>query len=452
MPRDDAAERYERRRDEGPRMAGGSDATLTPTSRASVYVHFPWCLAKCPYCDFVSYVGDGGESSRYADAVIRELTARAPLFDGRCIESIFFGGGTPSLWNSHELGRVISAVFSELSVSDGAEITVECNPTSIDERRATALAAAGVNRVSIGVQSLRDERLRFLGRLHDAKGAIDAVRGAMRAGIKRVSADLIFGLPAQSPSEACAEANELADLGLDHVSCYQLTIEPGTRFGELARKGRLPLAEDGVVAEAFVAIDETLSARGLHHYEISNYAVPGQEARHNLGYWHGEEYLGLGCGAYGFVRQRSPRASGAGRPPTVGTRWRNVPVPAQYMSLGKDAWWRPAGASASISFASASAQRRSPAGDGDGGFAASTEEALDGETLLRERIMLGLRLREGIDIDASGSALDVVGWTPARERAARALEERGRILRDGPRVRIPRRAWLWADDTSSRLF
>lgn len=449
---DDAGGRNERR---GEAARTGSWASAcrggdaAPMPRASVYVHFPWCLAKCPYCDFVSYVGDGAESSRYADAVIRELSARAPLFAGRRVESIFFGGGTPSLWDSHELGRVISAAFSELSVSDAAEVTVECNPTSIDERRASALAAAGVNRVSIGVQSLRDERLRFLGRLHDAQGAIDAVRGAMRAGIKRVSADLIFGLPGQSPSEACAEANELADLGLDHLSCYQLTIEPGTRFGELARKGRLPLAEDGAVAEAFVAIDETLGARGLQHYEISNYALPGEEARHNLGYWHGDEYLGLGCGACGFVRARgSPQASGAGRLPPQGTRWRNVPVPERYMSLAEDAWRRPR----PLSEHPVGAPGPGPAGDGDRSFAAFTEEVLDGETLLRERIMLGLRLREGIDIGASARALDVVGWTPARERAARALEERGRIVRDGPRVRIPRRAWLWADDTSSRLF
>jgi putative oxygen-independent coproporphyrinogen III oxidase len=455
--RDDAGGRNDARRDGAHRTAGGTSPELsggaTPAPRASVYVHFPWCLAKCPYCDFVSYVGKGGESSRYADAVIRELSARAPLFDGRRIESIFFGGGTPSLWDAHELGRVISAAFSELSVSDGAEITVECNPTSIDERRASALAASGVNRLSIGVQSLRDERLRFLGRLHDAKGAIDAVRGAMRAGISRVSADLIFGLPEQSPSDACAEANELADLGLDHLSCYQLTIEPGTRFGELARKGRLPLAEDDTVAEAFVAIDETLSGRGLQHYEISNYARPGEEARHNLGYWHGDEYLGLGCGAYGFVRAqetlqatRTLEATRRGRPPPLGTRWRNVPVPERYMSLAGDAWRRPRAVGAAL------AQPCGPESDAEGGFAASTEEALDGEMLFRERIMLGLRLREGIDIEASARALDVVGWTPARERAARALEERGRIVRDGSRVRIPRRAWLWADDTSSRLF
>ncbi|HXX69746.1 MAG TPA: radical SAM family heme chaperone HemW [Polyangiaceae bacterium] len=418
--------------------AGETDGQSAPY--AGVYVHFPWCLAKCPYCDFVSYVGDGGESSRYADAVVRELMRRAPRFQGRRIESIFFGGGTPSLWDPSHLGRVISAVREVLSVDARAEVTVECNPTSVDERRASALAAAGVNRLSIGVQSLRDEQLRFLGRLHDAHGAISAVRGVKLAGMKRVSADLIFGLPGQSASDACAEAQELADLGLDHVSCYQLTIEPGTRFGELARKGRLPMVEDGAVADAFLAIDETLSASGLVHYEISNYARTGEEARHNVGYWRGHEYLGLGCGAFGFVRDRArDRSRDAPLPRASGTRYRNVVEPERYMRLTHE------GADVPLPAASGGL-----ATDCDGWIA--SREALDGETLLRERIMLGLRLREGIDIDTAARELDVEGWTPERQSAASCLEERGRLVREGSRVRIPPAAWLWTDDTSSRLF
>lgn len=438
--------RFDQERDA--RDLGGAERILT----ASVYVHFPWCLAKCPYCDFVSYVGAGGESARYADAVIGELALRAPLFEGRSIASIFFGGGTPSLWDPQELGRVVSAIRQALSVDARAEVTVECNPTSIDERRARALAATGVNRLSIGVQSLRDERLRFLGRLHDARGAVAAVRGAMRAGIERVSADLIFGLPGQSPAEACAEADEVADLGLDHISCYQLTIESGTRFGELARKGRLPLAEEGAVADAFVAIDEALRARGLRHYEISNYARPGAEARHNLGYWHGDEYLGLGCGAYGFARDRSePRCERLAPVPrlpplpALGTRWRNVRAPEQYMTAAAANGGSSRGPR--VSNAAGSADQAS-----SGDAFTESVETLDAETLLRERIMLGLRLHEGFDLEATARELGVEGWTPERQRAARALEERGRIVREGSRMRIPRDAWLWADDTSARLF
>jgi len=387
--------------------------------RAGVYVHFPWCLAKCPYCDFVSYVSVGDIDHRgYADAVLRELYARAPALEGRRIESIFLGGGTPSLWDVRQLGRVLAGVRSVLGVGLAAEVevTVECNPTSLDEDLASALVGVGVNRLSIGVQSLDDERLRFLGRLHDVRGAVEAVRGALRAGVPRVSADLIFGLPGQTPREAREEALALTDLGLSHVSCYQLTIESGTRFGELARRGRLPLADDGAVAEAFVAIDEGMASRGLAHYEVSNYARAGQEARHNLGYWRGDEYLGLGCGAYGFVRTRGPDE------PSSGVRWRNVAVPEQY--VGSD---------------SLSKERSEP---------------LDGQTLLRERIMLGLRLSEGVDLAEAALELGLEGqgWTLERERASEWLVKRGRIVRQGSRVRAPKASWLWVDDTAARLF
>jgi oxygen-independent coproporphyrinogen-3 oxidase len=381
-------------------------------------VHFPWCLAKCPYCDFVSYVSVGDIDHRgYADAVLRELHARAPVFEGRRVESIFFGGGTPSLWDVRELGRVLAGVRSALGtgLADKVEVTVECNPTSLDQGIAAALVAVGVDRLSIGVQSLSDERLRFLGRLHDARGAVEAVQAAIRAGVPRVSADLIFGLPGQEAADARDEAVALADLGLSHVSCYQLTIEAGTRFGELARRGRLPLADEGAVAEAFMAIDEGMTSHGLAHYEVSNYARAGQEARHNLGYWRGDEYLGLGCGAYGFVRTCGPDE------PTSAVRWRNVPVPEQYVH----------------------------------GDACSTEkrESLDGQTLLRERIMLGLRVSEGVDITESARELGLgQGWTPERERASDWLAKRGRIVREGSRVRAPKASWLWVDDTAARLF
>ncbi len=381
-------------------------------TRASVYVHFPWCLAKCPYCDFVSYAAKRDEIDHrgYADAVLRELDARAPSFAGRTIASVFFGGGTPSLWAPAELGRVLAGIQGRLPVTDDLEVTVECNPTSLDRERADALAAVGVGRLSIGTQSLRPDQLKYLGRLHDPSGARAAIQGALASAIPRVSTDLIFGLPEQTPEDAASQAGELADLGggrLRHLSCYQLTIEPGTQFGELARRGRLPLADDGRVAEAFLAVDEALEKRGLRHYEISNYAAPGEEARHNLGYWRGEEYLGLGCAAYGFVRD------GRG-----GMRYRNAVAPEAYQN----------------------------------GTEAATSEALDAETLLRERIMLGLRLAAGLDLEAAAKDLDLDPFTAERTRTIDGLVSRGRLERDGTRLRIPRAAWLFTDDTAARLF
>jgi oxygen-independent coproporphyrinogen-3 oxidase len=379
--------------------------------RAGVYVHFPWCLAKCPYCDFVSYANDPRsiDHDGYADAVIAEIDARAAFFEERTIASVFFGGGTPSLWDARSLRRVLSHLTTRATVTHDLEVTVECNPTSLDADRAKALADAGVGRLSIGTQSTRKEELAFLGRLHDPEGARRAVLAGMAA-VPRVSTDLIFGLPNQSPEDARLQALELADLGLRHLSCYQLTIEPNTRFGELAKRGKLPLADEGRVAEAFVAIDEALVGRGLVHYEISNYATPGEEARHNLGYWRGEEYLGLGCAAYGFVR------TGKGR----GVRYRNPIDPRKYVQGAP--------------------------------LAESTVEDLDALALLRERIMLGLRLAGGFDLGAAGEELGIDPWTAERAREVEKLAGRGRLVRDGGRVRIAPEAWLFTDDTAARLF
>jgi len=380
-----------------------------------VYVHFPWCLAKCPYCDFVSYASSTNDGAGYADAVLRELEARYEAFDGpRTAASLFFGGGTPSLWDARDLGRVLARIRTAFpahteagaKTSDDLEVTVECNPTSLDEARARALVEVGVNRLSIGVQSLNDERLRFLGRLHDARGALEAIRSAQRAQVPRVSADLIYGLPGQTVKDACDDAVALLDLGLSHLSCYQLTIEQGTRFGELAKRGRLPLADEGAVADTFLALEELLTSRGFVHYEISNYARSGQQALHNLGYWRGDEYLGLGCGACGFLVRGG-----------VATRYRNEVDPKRYAN-----------------------------------GAPCTDELLDASTRVRERIMLGLRTVGGLDLDEAAASVGAPGWTPARERTAAWLSERGRIVREGSRVRIPPTAWLWTDDTAARLF
>jgi oxygen-independent coproporphyrinogen-3 oxidase len=395
---------------------------------ASIYVHFPWCLAKCPYCDFVSYASERGaiDHTGYADAVIREAELRArQLASGgesrlTSITSVFFGGGTPSLWEPSELGRVLRR-FRELFVfAEPVEVTVECNPTSLDEDRARRLVDAGVERLSIGTQSLRAEQLRFLGRLHDPAGALAAVRAALGAKVPRVSTDLIFGLPEQTPEDAAAQAEALADLGLTHLSCYQLTIEPGTQFGERKKRGLLPMAEDEVVAAAFLAIDETLERRGLSHYEISNYAAPGQEARHNVAYWRGDDYVGLGCAAYGFVR--TPHAA----------RWRNALVPADYVARTRRA------------------DPGSPIGEADA--VTISREDLDATALLRERIMLGLRMAVGVDLARARAELGIEPWTEERLRTAARLIERGRLVREGDLLRIPREAWLFTDDTAARLF
>jgi len=399
---------------------------------ASIYIHFPWCLAKCPYCDFVSYASEREDIDHvgYADAVLREAEGRARQLEKRgrvlAIGSIFFGGGTPSLWEPRELGRVLARlreIFPTRPDGSDLEISVECNPTSLDADRARALGDVGVNRLSIGTQSLRAEQLKFLGRLHDPDGARRAIQAALGSGIARVSTDLIFGLPEQSTEDARAQALALADTGLRHLSCYQLTIEPGTQFGERKKRGLLPMADEAVVADAFLAIEEALEARGLRHYEISNYAVPGEEARHNLAYWRGDEYLGLGCAAFGFARDEQRKGHGL--------RWRNAIEPKRYVEATR-------------------AMKDDVLGEGDG--VSMFAENLDATALLRERIMLGLRLVEGVDLGQASADLDVDPWTAERLRAIDRLVERGRLTRDGDVLRIPRAAWLFTDDIAARLF
>jgi putative oxygen-independent coproporphyrinogen III oxidase len=387
-----------------------------------IYIHFPWCLAKCPYCDFVAFAAEPRtiDHAGYADAVIAELEARLDVEDTSSHEltSVFFGGGTPSLWAPEELGRVLSRVLAAFGAArSSVEISIECDPSSLDEDRASALVDVGVVRFSIGVQGLDDARLAFLGRVHTAEQAREAIRAAVRAGVPRISADLIYGVAGQTPQTARGEAQAIAALGATHVSAYSLTIEPRTRFGQLARRGRLPLAAEGAVTDAFFAIDEGLRGVGFEHYEVSNYAAPGQRSIHNQGYWQGHDYLGLGCGAVGALRSRDGGA----------VRYRNRADPRRYV-------------------------RAALATPSDLPGLAAEIEPLTPETRLRERIMLGLRLAGGIDLSEAGAALGLAPWSAERLRAIDRLTKKGRLVRDGDIVRIPREAWVWADDTAAALF
>ena len=397
--------------------------TETAPSPLGVYVHFPWCLQKCPYCDFYSLATEREAIPHveYADAVVRELERRAAELPAYRLKSVFFGGGTPSLWKSEELGRVLARIRS-LFPSEGegeVEVTVECNPSSFDARKAEELGAAGVNRVSLGVQGLDERRLAFLGRLHDANGAIAALRAALASGIPRVSADLIFGVAGQSPDEAEREALTLAELGPTHLSAYALTIEPGTEFGSLARRGRLPLLDEELVARSFERVERALEDSAFEHYEISNYARNGHYAEHNLGTWHGESYLGLGAGAFGTVRLHDRVV-----------RYRNARAAERYAKAAADG---------AVALFAPSAL-------------VSDTETIDAETALRERLMLGLRLASGLDLARAARETGATAWTADRERAVEGLVRAGRLEREGDRLRIPRGSRLFADGVIRELM
>ncbi len=277
-----------------------------------VYVHFPWCTHRCPYCDFAVTTEPQPGERRYARAVLAELALRAPAFEGLAPASLYLGGGTPSLWDVADVREVIGAVRERLRLAAGAEVTIEANPESCDRERLLAWRAAGVNRVSVGVQSFDGGVLAKLGRRHGPEAAERAIRDAA-AVLENVSVDLIYGARRSTVDTARADALRAVDAGAVHVSVYALTLDADVLAEEvplarLRREGRLPLpSEDETRAQA-AAIRSALRRAGLARYEISNFARPGRESVHNRLYWDGESYLGLGAGAYGCLRG----AAGAG--------------------------------------------------------------------------------------------------------------------------------------------
>lgn len=271
-----------------------------------IYIHWPYCTAKCPYCDFNSHVRREVSEDRYLAAIVRELGFYAELAPGRRVSSIFFGGGTPSLMHPATAEAVLAAISGHWTIEPNAEITLEANPSSVEAERFADFRVAGVNRVSVGVQSLRDDQLRFLGRLHDAAEARRAIEIA-NAHFDRVSFDLIYARPGQSAAEWRAELGEALQLAAGHLSLYQLTIEPGTAFYRLEQAGKLQIPYGEEAAQLFELTQEICEAAGLPAYEVSNHARRGEEARHNLLYWRYGEYAGVGPGAHGRI------GGGAGR-------------------------------------------------------------------------------------------------------------------------------------------
>ncbi|HEY3516968.1 MAG TPA: radical SAM family heme chaperone HemW [Gammaproteobacteria bacterium] len=264
----------------------------------SLYVHLPWCVRKCPYCDFNSYEARGAlPDLEYVAAMLRDLRAELAFAQGRAIETIYFGGGTPSLFSGAAIARLLEGVRAEVSIAADAEITLEANPGAVDTARFAAFRDAGVNRLSIGVQSFRDDKLRALGRVHDAGQAEAAVAVARAAGFTNLNLDLMYGLPGDDVAGSVADLERAIALKPEHLSWYQLTLEPNTAFER--RPPALP--DDDVVATTEEQGRALLAAHGYERYEVSAYAQRGRRSLHNLNYWQFGDYLGLGAGAHGKV-------------------------------------------------------------------------------------------------------------------------------------------------------
>ena len=277
----------------------------------ALYIHWPFCLKKCPYCDFNSHVRDEVDVAQWQAALLADMRHEAELAGGETLESVFFGGGTPSLMPPQLVETLLREAEKLWGFAPEIEITLEANPSSVEAGKFAALAGVGINRVSLGVQALDDDVLRFLGRLHDARDGLQALETAQNT-FARVSFDLIYARPGQTAAQWETELARALSFGTGHLSLYQLTIEPGTRFATDVRQGRFTPLDDDEAAELFALTRAMTAAAGLPAYEISNHARPGEESRHNLTYWRYRDYCGIGPGAHGrrgnaaTVRHRKP--------------------------------------------------------------------------------------------------------------------------------------------------
>ena len=354
----------------------------------ALYVHWPFCVSKCPYCDFNSHVRDSVDQAAWRDALLTDLAFEAALLPGRSLTSIFFGGGTPSLMDPATVEAVIAAARSHWRAADDVEITLEANPNSAEAARFADLASAGVNRISLGLQSFDDANLAFLGRAHSALEGQRALAAAQSA-VDRVSFDLIYALPGDD--EACwsRDLDRAIGLGTEHLSLYQLTIEPGTRFATMVAKHDFEPLDPDTSAGLFELTQERSAAAGLPAYEISNHARPGAESRHNLSYWRYRDYAGVGPGAHGR---------------RLGSRTVRHKKPENFLA----------------------AVARN-------GHGLVEEEALSRHEAAQEALVMGLRLAEGIDPPALAQRLGVARLVD--DAAVDRLAGHGLIERDGAIVR-----------------
>ena len=367
----------------------------TPGAPWGLYLHVPYCSTRCGYCDFNTYtaeeLGPGVSRATYADTLIGEIRlARQSLPDAPPLSTVFVGGGTPTLLGAADLVRILDVVRAEFGLAPGAEVTTEANPDSVDRAGMEALRQGGFTRMSFGVQSLAPHVLQALDRTHTPGRSLEALREARDAGFEHVSADLIYATPSETDSDLARSLDGVLQTGIDHLSAYSLIVEPGTRLARQVARGELAAPDDDVAADRYALVDAAARAAGMEWYEVSNWALPGGECRHNLGYWRGADWWGAGPGAHGHL--------GA-------LRWWNVKHPAAYAAR-IDAWE----------------------------LAVDGWEELTADDLRVEDTMLRMRLREGLPtarLDA-GVVAELVedGLCQIEDSERVILTDRGRLLAD----------------------
>jgi len=363
------------------------------TQRLGVYVHVPFCTSRCGYCDFNTYtaeeIGASVRRDTFHEVLAHEIRLAAGVLGQRQVDTVFVGGGTPTLLGSAGLRAVLDVIRAELGLTPGAEVTTEANPDSVDGAMLDELLDAGFTRISFGMQSSSSRVLQVLDRTHTPGASVAAARAAAAAGFRHVNLDLIYGTPGETDDDLRRSVEDAVSAGVDHVSAYALIVEEGTPLARRVRRGELPMPDDDVAAERYEIVDDVLAAAGMAWYEVSNWALPGGECRHNLGYWHDDDWWGVGPGAHSHL---------------AGSRWWNVKNPRTY--------------------ADRLAAGQSPEDD---------REVLSAEQQRMERVMLGMRLAEGMERDAleasAVSALMGDGLVrPVGDRVV--LTDSGRLLAD----------------------
>ena len=390
-----------------------------------LYIHVPFCKTKCPYCDFNTYQGIESQMGTYLEAVTSELRLWGNALGQPRVRTVFFGGGTPSYLPNGDIAAILDAASQSFAIDGGAEITIEGNPGDLDADACKGLLRQGVNRLSIGVQSLDNGLLQLLGRRHSADGAVEAFHTAREAGFDNVNLDLMYGLPHQTLAQWEDTITRLSGLSPQHISLYALTLEEGTPMHLWANQGKIPGPDPDLAADMYEMAQQALSGSGYHHYEISNWSLPGLESRHNLIYWRNESYLGVGPGAHSRLGEY---------------RFWTVLAPREYAE--RSSCWGQAGSGQWGEFGEEELQK-----------ARTVEgwELIDGSTACAETMFLGLRLLDGLEL---GEASVSVGQDlAARYRAEiEDLLALGLLRRDDDTIRLDEKAYLIANQVFTRFL
>jgi oxygen-independent coproporphyrinogen III oxidase len=377
---------------------------------ASLYLHIPFCEKKCLYCDFYS-IENRDPMEAFLAALEREIAAAAARGAGRTFDTVFFGGGTPSLLTPPQLEAILRRLHDTFAIAPGAELTLETNPGTVAPEKLAAYRSLGVNRLSIGIQSFRAEELRFLSRIHDAEQASACVAMARAAGFDNVSVDLIYALPGQTRDAWRESLSRALDLAPEHLSAYSLIVEPGTPLFRLVDAGEVTPARPGTEADLYEYTMDVMARAGYEHYEVSNYARPGKRSRHNYAYWSHEDYLGFGPSAHSFWKE-----GGGAR------RWSNTAQISSYI----ENCTRP------------------------GGTPVGFREDVGVEELINERIFLGLR-SDGVDTERFQADFGRA-FPPDRIRLAEELAAQGKLCWEGGTMRLTAAGFLLCDEIAARMM